>query len=140
MTKTERKTLGDAADDTAPVIHYGPTEINFDINRGYVQPIWLCIDTDRWRKFGCREMRQVDRRFGPQGKMDLEKVDAMMNDVKAGVNTSAIGRKYGVSDTTVKYYAQKQGVKVGSGRGNFRYDDTLITRWADTVQTVNCNE
>ena len=137
MTNAERHLLGDALDDTSPIVNYGPTEIDFDINAGYVQPVWLCIDTARWQKFGCREMRQIDRRVGAQGKMDLDKVGSMLDDVTAGINTEAIGRKYGVSSTTVKDYAKMHGVKMVSNRKNYKPIGMKqrFTIWADTVQT-----
>ena len=55
MTKSWRRILGSACNDSSPVINYGHTEIDFDINMGFIQPIWLCIDTKRWLDFGCHE-------------------------------------------------------------------------------------
>ena len=111
MTKTERRTLGDAADDTAPVIHYGPTEIDFDINRGYVQPIWLCIDTDRWRKFGCREMKQIRGAMEFLGK---ERWDRCMKEYAMGINSGLLAQKYGVSQNQIARKAREYGIKAHS--------------------------
>jgi len=111
MTKTELKNLGDAADDTAPVIHYGHTDVDFDINRGFIQPIWLCIDTDRWRKFGCREMRQI------RGKMEFlgkDRWDRCMAEYESGINSMLLSKKYGMTQNQIARKAREYGIKAHS--------------------------
>lgn len=57
MTKAEIKTLGDAVDDTAEIINYGKTDIDFTMHPDQVQPAHIVIQ--RLGKF-----RSDERVFG----------------------------------------------------------------------------
>ena len=47
--------LGDSVDDESTISHQGHVEIDYDMNRGFTQPLWLCIDTRRFIEYACRE-------------------------------------------------------------------------------------
>ncbi len=54
----ERKIYGTAADDEAPVLFFGHVTFDPDYNLGFVQPVWLCINTTRYKN-SCRELAQL---------------------------------------------------------------------------------
>ena len=67
MSKTERQLYGSAADDTAPIEHFGNVSFDADLNRGKVWPIWLRIDTWDYRHYACHvtaQMANPDERGG----------------------------------------------------------------------------
>ena len=125
MTKSERRVLGSAADDTAPILHYGTTKFDPDINMGYVQPSWLCIDTKRWRRFGCREMKQI------RGKMEFlgkDRWDRCMREYEVGVNSRLLSKKYGMTQNQIARKAREYGIKAHSFNS---YADDYTYVWAE---------
>ena len=65
MSKTERQLYGSAADDTAPIEHFGNVSFDAGLNRGKVWPIWLRIDTWDYRHYACHvtaQMADMDKR------------------------------------------------------------------------------
>ena len=111
----ERRILGDALDDTSPIVNYGPTEIDFDINMGFVQPIWLCIDTRRWSDFGSRECGQLGR---PEEVFGKDLMDEIMYEYESGVRSGVLAKKYNISQCSITRHAKKRGISRHRWGGN----------------------
>jgi len=47
--------LSCAVVDERAIAYQGHVVIDYDMNRGFTQPLWLCIDTRRFIEYACRE-------------------------------------------------------------------------------------
>jgi len=96
--------------DQAPIVHYGPTEIDFDINFGDPRPVWQNIDTRRWAEFGKREVKQMadlTRRGFYRKEQSLFITERIVQLRNAGMSFVKIGEKLGITGSAAydRYHA-----------------------------------
>ena len=95
-------------DDMGEIIHYGHTEVCFDLHPKQVQPAHIVITSPYFRT--------DERKFGKYalpGRMNYDPLPEetqkiIFNLVKNKVSYAEIGRRLGITDGRVQYYYGKQ--------------------------------
>ena len=75
----------------------------------------MCIDTPRYRDYGCREFRQKRGIQGSQGKLTPGQIERLLEEYEEGVGSFPLAAKYGVAVNTVNRYAR--GRRISKPRG-----------------------